>query len=113
MPTYQRITIAISLEEDKQIKQAAKDSGISVSAYCRKKILGESEPILTRATIENEIDKLTQAQAQFTKAQITMLKQYDYNSRFFNSLFYYFMISAVDEDGAKSVWKKAKAEMEK
>jgi antitoxin component of RelBE/YafQ-DinJ toxin-antitoxin module len=96
-----RITIRLDDAVEKQIRDIAKDKGMTISEYCRN-VLTESQPeqVITRATVEAEIDKLTQAQAQFTKAQITMLKQYDYNSRFFNSLFYYFMISAVDEDGA-------------
>ncbi len=60
MPTYQRITVAVSPREQQEIKEEAQAEGLSLSAYCKKKILEEkpAEKPIDRISVEMEISEL-------------------------------------------------------
>lgn len=110
------ISIRLNDDIETKIKRKAKEKGLSLSEYCRTVLTDEysrEEEQLSRVTIEAEIEKLEEAQNQFSEVQTKLLKRYMYDSKFMTSLFYYFMIAAANEETAHEAWKKAKSEMEK
>lgn len=114
MAIYQRITINVSAEDDKLIKQAAKEGGYkSVSAFCRDKILNDTSvnQQLNRVTIEDKLDKVNDTQKQCTQALSTLLDKYQYNSEFFNLFLYRFLVNAAGDEVAKKAWEETKNEM--
>ena len=79
MPTYSRITIAVSPDEDKRIKAEAKAEGVSISSYCRDCILSNSQKQeqqdddkIDRVPLEVRLDELTK-KVQAMEEQNTQL----------------------------------------
>ena len=109
------INIRIDDKLEIELKKRAKESGYKTLSDYIRSILKENhqEEQLSRVTIEAEIEKLEEAQNQFSEVQTKLLKRYMYDSKFMTSLFYYFMIAAANEETANEAWKKAKSEMEK
>lgn len=109
------INIRIDDKLEIELKKRAKESGYKTLSDYIRSILKENhqEEQLSRVTIEAEIEKLEEAQNQFSEVQAKFLKRYMYDSKFMTSLFYYFMIAAANEETAHEAWKKAKSEMEK
>lgn len=109
------INIRIDDKLEIELKKRAKESGYKTLSDYIRSILKENhqEEQLSRVTIEAEIEKLEEAQNQFSEVQAKLLKRYMYDSKFMTSLFYYFMIAAANEETAHEAWKKAKSEMEK
>jgi Arc/MetJ-type ribon-helix-helix transcriptional regulator len=109
------INIRIDDKLEIELKKRAKESGYKTLSDYIRSILKENhqEEQLSRVTIEAEIEKLEEAQNQFSEVQTKLLKRYMYDSKFMTSLFYYFMIAAANEETAHEAWKKAKSEMEK
>ena len=109
------INIRIADKLEIELKKRAKENGYKTLSDYIRSILKENhqEEQLSRVTIEAEIEKLEEAQNQFSEVQAKLLKRYMYDSKFMTSLFYYFMIAAANEETAHEAWKKAKSEMEK
>lgn len=109
------INIRIDDKLEIELKKRAKENGYKTLSDYIRSILKENhqEEQLSRVTIEAEIEKLEEAQNQFSEVQAKLLKRYMYDSKFMTSLFYYFMIAAANEETAHEAWKKAKSEMEK
>ena len=116
MAIYQRITINVSAEDDKLIKQAAKDGGYkSVSAFCRDKILNDTSinQELNKVTIEDKLDRVTKSNNNLEEALGILLEKYQHDNKFFSLLLYSFMQHAADDNTAKLAWEQAVKEMEK
>lgn len=109
------INIRIDDKLEIELKKRAKENGYKTLSDYIRSILKENhqEEQISRVTIEAEIEKLEEAQNQFSEVQAKLLKRYMYDSKFMTSLFYYFMIAAANEETAHEAWKKAKSEMEK
>ena len=111
-----QISIRLDDKIEVQLKEKAKARRMTLAEYCRMILTSDNsvyEEQLSRPTIEAEIEKLEEAQNQFSEVQTKLLKRYMYDSKFMTSLFYYFMIAAANEETAHEAWKKAKSEMEK
>lgn len=111
-----QISIRLDDKIEVQLKEKAKARRMTLAEYCRMILTSDNsvyEEQLSRVTIEAEIEKLEEAQNQFSEVQAKLLKRYMYDSKFMTSLFYYFMIAAANEETAHEAWKKAKSEMEK
>ena len=106
----------ISDDMEVKIKEKARARRMTLAEYCRMILTSdeyEKEEQLSRPTIEAEIEKLEEAQNQFSEVQVKLLKKYMYDSKFMISLFYHFMIAAANEETAREAWKQAEADMKK
>lgn len=110
------VSFRISDDMEVKIKEKARARRMTLAEYCRMILTSdesEKEEQLSRPTIEAEIEKLEEAQNQFSEVQVKLLKKYMYDSKFMISLFYHFMIAAANEEMAREVWKQAEADMKK
>lgn len=110
------VSFRISDDMEVKIKEKARARRMTLAEYCRMILTSdesEKEEQLSRPTIEAEIEKLEEAQNQFSEVQVKLLKKYMYDSKFMISLFYHFMIAAANEETAREAWKQAEADMKK
>lgn len=110
------VSFRISDDMEVKIKEKARARRMTLTEYCRMILTSdesEKEEQLSRPTIEAEIEKLEEAQNQFSEVQVKLLKKYMYDSKFMISLFYHFMIAAANEETAREAWKQAEADMKK
>ena len=111
-----QISIRLDDKIEVQLKEKARARRMTLAEYCRMILTSdesEKEEQLSRVTIEAEIEKLGEAQNQFSEVQVKLLKKYMYDSKFMMSLFYLFMIAAANEETAREAWKQAEADMKK
>lgn len=111
-----QISIRLDNKIEVQLKEKARARRMTLAEYCRMILTSdesEKEEQLSRVTIEAEIEKLGEAQNQFSEVQVKLLKKYMYDSKFMMSLFYHFMIAAANEETAREAWKQAEADMKK
>lgn len=91
MAKYTRINFTVTSKIDNEIKQAAKDKGLSISEYCRQKISENIEAEeLNPVTIENRIEQVERILADLMQVQW-----------FLSEFIYEFMVMAKDENVAK------------
>lgn len=110
------VSFRINDDMEVKIKEKARARRMTLAEYCRMILTSdesEKEEQLSRPTIEAEIEKLEEAQNQFSEVQVKLLKKYMYDSKFMISLFYHFMIAAANEETAREAWKQAEADMKK
>ena len=110
-----QITIRLTDEIENMLKQNAKENHQTLAEYCRGVLTGSPQAKteqLTRATIENEIDKLAREQAKFAEGQAALLEKFMYDNKFFSNLLCNFLIEAGNESSVKRIMEKTKKEME-
>lgn len=111
MPIYSRITIAFSPAEEKEIKQAAKEQGKSVSKYCREMLLGNVEQPLNRVTIESEIDELRKSIDIVNKNMMILSKKILQDTQMSSNLVQGFFNVVIEDDETKyNIYKEAEEE---
>lgn len=115
MPTYSRISVAVSPAEEMQIKQQAKSKNLSMSAYCKEKIMGEPEQPLSRVTIEYEIDQLKKEISQMNENIYTLSKELLRQSRLNAELSNAFILLALTgaEDKQLEIYETAEEKSKK
>lgn len=109
------ISIRLNDDIETKIKRKAKEKGLSLSEYCRTVLTDEhsrEEEQLSRPTIEAEIEKLEEAQKDFSDLQQRLVNTYLRDTNFMMKLVYHFIVSATSEENAKDVWDKAKKDSE-
>lgn len=115
MPTYSRLTINLSPNEEKQIKQMAKEQGKSISAYCRETLLGGVEQPLNRVTIEYQIDKMKEEIRMMNDNILFLTKELLRQSKLNGELSNAFILLALngDEDKQLEVYETADKKADK
>lgn len=110
------ISIRLNDDIETKIKRKAKEKGLSLSEYCRTVLTDEhsrEEEQLSRPTIEAEIEKLEEAQKDFSDLQERLINTYIRDSKFLTMFMYHFLAEAMeDESVAKKAWEKAKMDSE-
>jgi len=102
MPSEIRITFAVPSKMDSEIKKEAKKKGVSISEYCRQKILStENIEEINPITLENRIEKLAEQQQ---KLAINIL--------FLSRFLYHFTVGMASEEEAKKAEAAAIKELE-
>ena len=84
-----QISIRLDDKIEVQLKEKAKARRMTLAEYCRMILTSDNsvyEEQLSRPTIEAEIEKLEEAQNQFSEVQTKLLKRYMYDSKFMTSL---------------------------
>ena len=111
MPTYSRISVAVSPAEEMQIKQQAKSKNLSMSAYCKEKIMGEQEQPLSRATIESEIDELRKSLDRVNKNMLALSKRILQDTQMSSNLVQGFFNVVIEDDETKrTIYREAEEE---
>ena len=108
------INIRIDDKLEIELKKRAKESGYKTLSDYIRSILKENhqEEQLSRPTIEAEIEKLEEAQKDFSDLQQRLVNTYLRDTNFMTKLVYHFIVSATSEENAKDVWDKAKKDSE-
>lgn len=108
------INIRIDDKLEIELKKRAKESGYKTLSDYIRSILKENhqEEQLSRPTIEAEIEKLEEAQKEFSDLQQRLVNTYLRDTDFMTKLVYHFIVSATSEENAKDVWDKAKKDSE-
>lgn len=108
------INIRIDDKLEIELKKRAKESGYKTLSDYIRSILKENhqEEQLSRPTIEAEIEKLEEAQKDFSDLQQRLVNTYLRDTDFMTKLVYHFIVSATSEENAKDVWDKAKKDSE-
>lgn len=108
------INIRIDDKLEIELKKRAKESGYKTLSDYIRSILKENhqEEQLSRPTIEAEIEKLEEAQKDFSDLQQRLVNTYLRDTNFMMKLVYHFIVSATSEENAKDVWDKAKKDSE-
>lgn len=111
MPTYSRISVAVSPAEEIQIKQQAKSKNLSMSAYCKEKIMGEQEQPLNRVTIESEIDELRKSIDRINKNMLALSKRILQDTQMSSNLVQGFFNEVIEDDQTKlTIYRAAEEE---
>ncbi len=110
MPTYQRISIAVSPQEQREIKLQAHEEGKTISAYCKNKILSDYHinESLDRESVEEQIQALKKEISYLYDATDFLIKKAVWKTeadRHFMTSFF----NAVTRNPQKvtEVWKQA------
>lgn len=109
------INIRIDDKLEIELKKRAKESGYKTLSDYIRSILKENhqEEQLSRVTIEAEIEKLEEAQKEFSDLQERLINTYIRDSKFLTMFMYHFLAEAMeDESVAKKAWEKAKMDSE-
>ena len=109
------ISFRISDDMEVKIKEEAKARRMTLAEYCRMILTSDNsvyEEQLSRPTIEAEIEKLEEAQKDFSDLQQRLVNTYLRDTDFMTKLVYHFIVSATSEENAKDVWDKAKKDSE-
>lgn len=109
------INIRIDDKLEIELKKRAKESGYKTLSDYIRSILKENhqEEQLSRPTIEAEIEKLEEAQKEFSDLQERLINTYIRDSKFLTMFMYHFLAEAMeDESVAKKAWEKAKKDSE-
>lgn len=109
------INIRINDKLEIELKKRAKESGYKTLSDYIRSILKENhqEEQLSRPTIEAEIEKLEEAQKEFSDLQERLINTYIRDSKFLTMFMYHFLAEAMeDESVAKKAWEKAKMDSE-
>ena len=109
------ISFRISDDMEVKIKEKAKARRMTLAEYCRMILTSDNsvyEEQLSRPTIEAEIEKLEEAQKDFSDLQQRLVNTYLRDTYFMTKLVYHFIVSATSEENAKDVWDKAKKDSE-
>jgi Zn-dependent M32 family carboxypeptidase len=109
------INIRIDDKLEIELKKRAKESGYKTLSDYIRSILKENhqEEQLSRPTIEAEIEKLEEAQKEFSDLQERLINTYIRDSKFLTMFMYHFLAEAMeDESVAKKAWEKAKMDSE-
>lgn len=109
------ISFRISDDMEVKIKEKAKARRMTLAEYCRMILTSDNsvyEEQLSRPTIEAEIEKLEEAQKDFSDLQQRLVNTYLRDTDFMTKLVYHFIVSATSEENAKDVWDKAKKDSE-
>ena len=109
------INIRIDDKLEIELKKRAKESGYKTLSDYIRSILKENhqEEQLSRPTIEAEIEKLEEAQKEFSDLQERLINTYIRDSKFLTMFMYHFLTEAMeDESIAKKAWEKAKMDSE-
>ena len=109
------INIRIDNKLEIELKKRAKESGYKTLSDYIRSILKENhqEEQLSRPTIEAEIEKLEEAQKEFSDLQERLINTYIRDSKFLTMFMYHFLAEAMeDESVAKKAWEKAKMDSE-
>ena len=111
MPTYSRISVAVSPAEEMQIKQQAKSKNLSMSAYCKEKIMGEQEQPLSRVVIESEIDELRKSLDRVNKNMLALSKRILQDTQMSSNLVQGFFNAVIEDDQTKlTIYQAAEQE---
>jgi len=110
-----QISIRLDDKIEVQLKEKARARRMTLAEYCRMILTSdesEKEEQLSRPTIEAEIEKLEEAQKDFSDLQQRLVNTYLRDTNFMMKLVYHFIVSATSEENAKDVWDKAKKDSE-
>lgn len=110
-----QISIRLDDKIEVQLKEKARARRMTLAEYCRMILTSdesEKEEQLSRPTIEAEIEKLEEAQKEFSDLQERLVNTYLRDTDFMTKLVYHFIVSATSEENAKDVWDKAKKDSE-
>ena len=110
------ISFRISDDMEVKIKEKARARRMTLAEYCRMILTSDNsvyEEQLSRPTIEAEIEKLEEAQKDFSDLQERLINTYIRDSKFLTMFMYHFLAEAMeDESVAKKAWEKAKMDSE-
>lgn len=109
------VSFSISDDMEVKIKEKARARRMTLAEYCRMILTSDNsvyEEQLSRPTIEAEIEKLEEAQKDFSDLQQRLVNTYLRDTDFMTKLVYHFIVSATSEENAKDVWDKAKKDSE-
>lgn len=111
-----QISIRLDDKIEVQLKEKAKARRMTLAEYCRMILTSDNsvyEEQLSRPTIESEIEKLEEAQKDFSDLQERLINTYIRDSKFLTMFMYHFLAEAMeDESVAKKAWEKAKMDSE-
>lgn len=113
MPTYSRISVAVSPKEEAEIKAKARENSLSLSAYCKSRILEPQEEPPSRVLLESEIEKLGNRVASLEKTLLEMSKGLFMQSRINSNLTMAFLHLALDDPKEKyDIYNEAEKDAE-